>query len=281
MALRAITATRTWDLLSTGVCGSPREATTSAKSWDLLHGTQGRVRTLLDSRWFAAVVAAWATVYGVPEPVTIAVSFGETWTTSDLPSRHVPGSPNLFRFFTDQLMPYVETGALPAGTVPARSLLGQSMGSYNAGGLVTRRPDLFSKAALTCPAWFPISKFSPPAHLAAYLARNPLSDVEAVVFGLHLLGRDEGTDPIAGMAAWRVNDPLELVMATNTRLQGASPPRFLVAYNLADTYGFAEGAELFSTRARNEGFEVETLFNAARHCDITPDMSDAIARFLQ
>lgn len=246
----------------------------------LLHGTQAQVRTILDSKWYADVVAEWQLVYGVKEPVTIAVSFGASWLTTDLPSSYVAGAPNLYHFFTDRLMPYVEAQALgpQAGSIATREILSQSMGSYNGGGLITRRPDLFSKAALTCPAWFPISKFSSAAEVAAYLARNRLANANAVSFGLHLLGQDEGDDPVPGIARWSANDPLQLVNSLGTR-GAAIKPAFLIAYNLADTYGFQEGAQLFAARARAAGFQADEISNAGEHCNITPDMSDAIAKF--
>jgi pimeloyl-ACP methyl ester carboxylesterase len=251
-----------------------------------LHGGGGNERSLLDSAFYQRLKETWK-ARNMRPPLVITVSFGPFWTLTDLPSAHVAKHPVLFDFLTERVIPYLESknatsnslntldGAVATAgtTVQTRFLIGTSMGGFNAALLIERRPDLFRKAVLGCPAFFStVHPFSEPAEIDAYVARTgALRD--AVNYGLYILGADfQGLTP----ADWERNNPLALA-AVMTPLS----PEILIWYNQADEFGFEEGAAELASSAALLGARVAEMYNASTHCRIDSAMEGAIVDFLQ
>lgn len=231
------------------------------------HSANRDEHLLLDSTTYYNMKVAWITSVPITRiPAVVAVSFqtagGSVWSVNDMPSATVAGAPVLDDFFVNHLYPYMMTkvNAKARGRV---MLMGWSMGGKNALLFAGRHPELFERVVAGCPGLFTISPWSSEAEKDAYVAGNPGTIRAQVDTGLNILGAD-----YPALADWNRNDPLQLAPWTKP---------LLVWWNVADQYGFDQGAPIYETAAPNG----TSAFNAGIHCQRDPAVEAAMTEFLR
>ncbi len=227
-----------------------------------LHGGNGEAASWIRPEGWAPLVRRTWEREGRQAPVVVTVSFGPHWLL--VPQGEDPRS-GLLEFFLDHVMPAVES------TLEApprkRLLLGSSMGGFNAVMLLLKRPEIFSRAAILCPAVPVLSPFAPAERVAAFARENgvPGSDVE------HFLGLLREVFP--DEASWETVDPLR---RARTGFGPATPPLY-VSCGREDEMGFFPAARGLAEAARENGVPVVWAPLPGRHCSIDPE---GVARFL-
>jgi hypothetical protein len=149
-----------------------------------------------------------------PAPRVVSVSFGSHWLLSgETGKRQVV----LTDDFAGPVLAQVEARV----GVPRRRLAwGMSMGGWNAAELSLRKPELFSRVALSCPALYEADPF-----LAA--AAAPRAED----------GRNLWRHRFNGPAQWDADDPVSLARTAPARAA------YLLQPNAADEFGFQGGAK--------------------------------------
>ncbi len=129
-----------------------------------LHGVTGNQQQWIKK--FKSVRDIWRK-NGFDAPAVATVSFGPTWFMAEKNSSRYSG---LFKFYIDDVMPWVEKNL---GYKPGRKfLLGESMGGFNAAQFYFKRPDIFEKVAIICPAFTTWGPQSSKEEVEEYVKRN-------------------------------------------------------------------------------------------------------------
>ncbi|HUP57231.1 MAG TPA: alpha/beta hydrolase-fold protein [Bdellovibrionota bacterium] len=218
-------------------------------------------------KWFEeypAILDYWRT-HGSTTPTVVTMAFDTFagwWLLTD---EKPDGSPALYSFVADELMPRIEREL--GGVRGRRLLMGRSMGGFNAIQLLSRRQRDFERAALLCPAILTVSSYSPAQETFDYMKRTG-ADVFSMMV-LHLFNRTSFRDD----AHWKEHSPLEI----GAKFLGPDTPRLHISCGMQDHYGFQEGAEKFAELARSlSQQEVTWQPVPGNHCSFD---SEAIARY--
>lgn len=254
---RTVRGPRSWRWCVTRTLGS---ADTDVVYY--LHGHGGNAgRWMLGSGIQQGVRDAWRS-RAVAPPVVVSVSFGGFWL---LVEKNASPQSGLLEFFVDEALPAIER-SLPAP--PRRRLLfGESMGGFNAIQLVLKRPALFARAAIACPAVTAVSPYADARAVRDYLRRtgaNPARALMALALSRQLF---------FDQAAWDAASPLAL----GGSLLGPQTPPLFISIGDRDSYGFQEGARLFAELARSRGAKVAWAPVPGDHCSAD---ASGIAAFL-
>lgn len=206
------------------------------------HYAEGNERSLGSIGLARAFFARLARV-GAAAPAVVSVSFGDHWLLSE-----ADGKRQVVRLddFQQSVMAEVEKRL---GAPERRYAWGMSMGGYNAAEIALRRPALFSRVALSCPALYAEDPFT---------TRGKTAQEDD--------GRNLFRYRLNGSAQWSADDPSALARAAKD-----SPP-FLIQPNRADEYGFQDGgralAAALGSRARlSEAKGGHCVVNAAEAAD--------------
>ncbi len=227
-----------------------------------LHGAGGNERQWADDRtYFESIRKAWRRDQ-VAAPRVVAISFGERWLLAEKNQSPLSG---LFDLFTDQIMPQIEK---ELGTPSTRTVFGISMGGFNATQLLLKKPNLFKKVVLGCPAIANLAIDASTVELSEYAIRTG-ADLSLVKNSLELAQRF-----FPDKESWASASP---IAQAKSQLSSNSPAVHISCGN-NDEYGFYEGAELFAQIAKTNGVTPlvwQTLTGG--HCVLDPE---SIAKFL-
>lgn len=149
-----------------------------------------------------------------PAPRVVSVSFGSHWLLSGEKGRR---QVLVVDDFAGSVMSDVEARV---GVPRRRYAWGLSMGGWNAAELALRKPELFSRVALSCPALYEADPF-------AAAASAPRAED----------GRDLWRHRFNDGAQWSADDPIALAKAAPARAA------FLLQPNAKDEFGFLGGAK--------------------------------------
>lgn len=188
---------------------------------------------------------------GLPAPQVVTVSYGPHWNLFNKPgARHPVG---LFGEFTGKVMPFLENSL---GGPARRYIWGMSQGGLNGSLLVLKRPDLWSAAVFSCPAWFTFPVFAGEPEIASYESRNR-SDPKKVRWVLNLI-----KERVEGPSEWAIEDPLQ-----RARSAQKLPPVYINCTR-GDEYGFFEGASAMAETLRKAGQDVTFFEEKGAHCQL-------------
>lgn len=188
---------------------------------------------------------------GLPAPRVATVSYGPYWNLFDKPGpKHPVG---LFSEFTGKVMPFIE-GKL--GRPQRRYIWGMSQGGLNSSLLVLKRPELWSAAAFSCPAWYTIPIFAQATEVTDYVERNR-SEAKKVRTVLDLIA-----ERVAGPEEWAVEDPLKRALTAK-----GLPPIYINCTR-QDEYGFFEGSRAMADTLKSQGHDVTFHEENGAHCQL-------------
>jgi len=191
-------------------------------------------------------------------PTIVAITFGPQWFLTEFPM--MPGMPPLQGVYTELLIPNFEAmlGGLGNGR---RLLVGESMGGYNSSMLFLKRPDLFEKVAILCPAISTLTPFSTDREVQDYIDRNN-ADPKRVNTMMSISRMLYTTQE-----RWLTHSPLDLAR-TNT---SADSPALYLSCGDKDEYGFYEGTVLFSGLVDDNEVNLQWVPIAKGvHCTVEP-----------
>jgi pimeloyl-ACP methyl ester carboxylesterase len=189
---------------------------------------------------------------GARTPTVVTIVLGSWFLLTD---RNKDGSRGLFPMFVEDILPKIE--AKLGGVRGRRLLTGSSMGGFNASQLLLKRPDLWSRAALLCPAILAVSPYSTLDESFDYMKRSGAGPFSTWLFQAFFRGW------FASEKDWHEVSPLEIA---ESKLGPDTPPLFVSAGE-QDHYGFHLGGELFAELARHRSQnEVEWKSVPGNHC---------------
>lgn len=222
-----------------------------------LHGKGGDAREWVDS--YKNIRDYWRQ-QGIAAPIVVAVSFGKEWL---LAPKNLSPKSGLLPLFTGTIMPKLEdmVSDYLKSDIVKRSIIGTSMGGFNATQIFSRYPRMFNKAAFLCPALVKVSPFDTLDKWLAYATRTG-ADIKKVE-EMFVLSRIYF--PLE--ANW--NEASQFNLGEQNFSQGANP--FYISCGDKDEYGFFEGATLFKNLAKSFGVNVlwDPIKNGT-HCSSTP-----------
>lgn len=200
---------------------------------------------------------------GLQMPTVLSISAGRLRWFSDRSS----GDLNSLVNTIDSIIKKVK-GTAPINTVV---LYGVSMGGFNGLQVFTRKPEMFTRAIFSCPAWTDADPFSDSSW-----SNDP--DTAAGKFFSRMGFRKTLQDEFQSSANWKAGNPFERLKAGLRRATTRMP--VLVTTVSDDGFGFintpVRGAELLRTM----GFIVShQKTEAATHCHPAPGpLVDMMAR---
>jgi S-formylglutathione hydrolase FrmB len=204
---------------------------------------------------------------GAANPAVITVSFGKRWFLSEEGGLL---SAAKLRTFLDKIMPEAEA-ALPIPPA-TRALLGKSMGGFNAIQGAAKASAPFRKVAILCPAQPPLTPFSSPAELEAFVDRGRAYLHPDLVENWTKYFRKE----YPSQDAWAKHDPLRLA----AQITAAGKPIFLQSDD-HDVFGFYPNAVKFRDALAAAGAKVEWhVTEGGLHCEMNAVSTKALAEFL-
>ena len=135
------------------------------------------------------------------------------------------------------------------------------MGGYNSSMLFMKRPELFEKVAILCPAISTLTPFSTDQDVQSYITRNQ-ADPERVHTMMAISRMLYPTQE-----RWLKHSPLDLV---KTHTNENSPDLYL-SFGDADEWGFYEGAVRFSESAFTTQVNQQWVpLPGGLHCSVEP-----------
>ncbi len=187
---------------------------------------------------------------GLAVPNVISVSFGTQWLLSE-----AEGGAQLLKVFKDDVMPSLEK-EFQFDQSYKRSIIGMSMGGFNASQVFAKLPQAFERIALLCPAFTTISPWASQAEIDAYIKRTGAYRV-LVNVGINLAQKE-----FVNAKMWDQENPF----ANLARTPALNIPAF-VGVGDKDQYGFQEGALTYAEALKSKTDQVEFyLIKDAGHC---------------
>jgi pimeloyl-ACP methyl ester carboxylesterase len=165
------------------------------------------------------------------DPWIVTISFGKAWLLTEVPNGL------LFPKAVDDLLPSLFNSIKPMGFTH-RYLAGASMGGLNTSQVMLKRPQMFDKYMLICPAITSVGPFAPNQDILDYILRTG-AQAKRVTFMLQW-ARLEFPKP----ADWANHAPLMLA-DRNVVL-----PEVYLSCGLKDEFGFQEGAQMLYAKIR-------------------------------
>ncbi len=201
-----------------------------------LHGATGSHKHWVQK--YKGVRDVWR-AKGFQPPVVVTFNFGPTWFMAEKNKSPFSG---LFQFYLESLIPWAEKQI--GHKAERKLLLGESMGGFNAAQFYFKRPDVFSKVAIVCPAFTSWGPQSPKEEVEEYVRRTNANEghIKWLRAGWKAFFPNE--------EAWSNADVYQLVEKYRENL----PPLFL-SCGTEDDFGFYEGslkmAEILTSRNAN------------------------------
>jgi S-formylglutathione hydrolase FrmB len=204
---------------------------------------------------------------GIQAPTVISVSFGPIWY---LMAQNSSARSGLLNKFVSEVMPKMEKLAV-SGDVAARSILGTSMGGFNATQFISSKvahPE-FQKIALFCPGLMEISPWASEAEAKEYSEK----------YGVHpgLIGHVSQLVKahVPDEKTW--NEEVSPYVKA-TKLGEPGSPEVFIAANAQDDR-FLQGTKVFAELAQKASGAVQFKSWPGEHC--TPNEDDpSLADFL-
>jgi pimeloyl-ACP methyl ester carboxylesterase len=218
-----------------------------------MHGASGS-----EKRWakrYGEVRAAWR-AQGYEPPVVVTISFGPVWLLAEKNPKATSG---LFEYVTRTVIPMIEERL--GGLQGRRLVLGESMGGFNTSQLVMKRPELFAKAVILCPAITTIGPFSKWKEITAFKKRNKGSRWDAVLWDI-VMQRVFYPD----QESWDSADALKI----GPRYLGPWTPPLYIGCGQRDQFAFYEGASAYQEIAKAAGASVIWDDQPGGHCSFDP-----------
>lgn len=213
------------------------------------HGLGGSEKTWHRQFLGTRMIQDWWTLRGY-RPRVVSVSFGSQWLMVD--NKRYP----LITYFTKVIMPFLEKkmGGLRGGR---RHIIGQSMGGFNGAELALKKPGMFSRVALLCPAIATVGPYSSDREIEDYIERTGAR--RRLVNKMLRISRSVFIDK----KDWDNHDPLRLMK----NYSSSKKPRFYVSVGTSDGYGFQEGSRVFTQRASAFSFLFNWVPVPGGHCN--------------
>lgn len=187
---------------------------------------------------------------GLPLPNVISISFGSNWLISE-----AEGGAGLFKVFRDSVQPTLEK-QFGFDSSFKRSILGMSMGGFNASQIFTKLPQQFERIGLLCPAFTTISPWAPKAEIEAYIKRTGAYTL-LVNMAINLAQKEFATPE-----QWDLESPL----ANLAKMATLNIPVY-IGVGDKDQYGFQEGSLSYSEEMKRKTDHVEYyLVKNGGHC---------------
>jgi len=232
-----------------------------------LHGAGGNEAVWSNSPGYRRVQAIWASQPGKAVPVVISISFGPLWLLTDVPRDN---KRTLHATLIQEVIPAIEAKYRIQN--PTRSLVGESMGGFNASQLLMKDAGVFEKVALLCPALPTIGPFSSEKDVNAYINRHKPYGRGDWIRNIIALTKHEFPTELD----WKAHDPFTLINKLSFKAS-----KILVSCTRQDEHGFYEGSELFAREAQKRGILTHWVpINQGGHCYQTEESINALARFL-
>ena len=202
---------------------------------------------------------------GYAHPKMVGISFGSSWL---LVGKNSSPQSGLLDYVLSTAIPYIEKNLIktPVGT---RSLIGYSMGGFNALQAASECPRIFDRVALTSPGLVLLSPFSTDEDIGDYVKKNdPADDYNDAVKGTRVLmnwAKSVAPTP----EVWSVVDPVNraksLVEKCASGDRGA--PSFYVSGGVQD-HAFYPGISQIATMMKKEGLKVSWHILPGGHGDL-------------
>ena len=170
-------------------------------------------------------------------PTVVTISFGKIWLLTNKNSRDISG---LLDTFVNFVMPEVERKIGIKN--PNRILLAESMGGFSAAELIMAHPELFSRAAMICPALSTVSPYESIFTYYSFYKNTPVTIKK--LFEIFFISRKY----FSSLEEWKVGSPLSLA----DKKLGPSTPPLYISVGDQDEYGFYDGANAFALIAKNK-----------------------------
>jgi len=220
------------------------------------HGKGGNEKTWLQSN--RQIRARWREK-GIAAPTVISITFGEKWLLA--PKNANPKS-GLLDFFWQVVLPRVESNR--QHPVKKRSVMGVSMGGYNAAQLLFRRPGLFQKGVLVHPAITTVSPYAADWQIDEYTdtVRQRTKDLKYMIKSI-LHHTDQAKTNVEIIfetsktffpdnASWEESSPLRLIET----ITNPDRPSLFISCGTRDEFGLFAGAETLATKAREQNMNI-------------------------
>ncbi len=232
-----------------------------------LHGAGGNENVWGNSPGYRRAQAIWASQPGKAVPVVISISFGQLWLLTDVPRDN---NRTLHATLVQEVIPTIEAKYQIQN--PTRSLIGESMGGFNATQLLMKDAGMFEKVALVCPALPTIGPYSIEQDVTAYIGRHkPYVRVDWIRNIMALTRHEFPTEP-----DWKAHDPFTLINKLSFKAS-----KIFVSCTRQDEHGFYEGSELFAREAQKRGIYAQWVpINQGGHCYQTEESIGTLANFL-
>lgn len=190
----------------------------------------------------------------------VTVSFGSNWFLTA----------STQETWIRKIMPEME--ARLGFTVKKRSLLGESMGGFNASVLAQAPQRPFDRIAIVCPAVYTVNPHASAREISEMIARQPAG--VNTKFIIKWLDKQRGFYRSA--SEYEALNPVRMP----ERLSSSSTPLFLLG-DEKDSLGVYEGALAMAKAAQRRGLNAQWVSVAnADHCQHSPASMEALAAFL-
>lgn len=198
--------------------------------------------------------------FGNPGGATVvSISYGQAW---------ILAKSGLYGKFVHVAMPFV-FGKLSVAQ-PHLTLVGESMGGFNAATLLRFDNVHAERAALVCPAISELSPFADSAAVTSFLRAHPETDAQT--FGFL---QQYGQQVFGSEAAYQQQNPLTLFTTHSAW------PRLFISAGDQDEFGFFPGTSAFATSAlRARPDTIWFPIKGGRHCQLSQEATQALAKFL-
>jgi pimeloyl-ACP methyl ester carboxylesterase len=165
------------------------------------------------------------------DPWIITVSYGKAWILTEVPHGL------LFPKTVDELLPDLFNSIRPAGFAH-KYLAGASMGGLNTSEVMLKRPHMFDKFMMICPAITTVGPYAPDREVLDYVMRTG-AQAKRVAFMLQWARLE-----FPKAADWASHSPL-LLADRNIAL-----PEVYLSCGMKDEFGFQEGAHMLYAKVR-------------------------------
>lgn len=191
------------------------------------------------------------------KPHVFSISFGRAWFFSDV--KNIKGASRLSAFL--ELMPSLEA-SLPM-PVSRRTVVGESMGGYNALRFSMEIPGSVNQVVALCPALLPVGPFSSAEDIEAFKKRNE----KYLNVGLLEKLRYWVMTEFPTQEKWTSNNPLDRSAKPIPLL----PPIYLSQY-VQDEFAFPEGTAAFYANLQAQRHTVSLRTVDGGHCHHSPEV---------
>lgn len=187
------------------------------------------------------------------DPWIITVSYGKAWLLTEVPNGL------LFPKTVDQLLPDLFQQIKPSGFTH-KYLMGASMGGLNTSQVMLKRPHMFDKFMLICPAITTVGPFAPERDVIDYVMRTG-AQAKRVAFMLQWARMEfpKAND-------WQNHSPLVLAD------KPINLPQIYLSCGLKDEFGFQEGAHMLYAKLRPKATRAWWVpIPDGVHCAVDPE----------